>query len=87
MVRHGAAHYLFHDLAGWLMMPLALVLLWAELRLVSFLFAALPADKPIGVLPAPSAASPPAVKAPARSQRKKKAGWATPSQTRPAGQA
>ena len=41
-----AAHYLFHDLAGWLMMPLALVILWAELRLVSFLLVTPTALKP-----------------------------------------
>lgn len=29
------ADLVFHDLAGWLMMPLALVLLWLELRLLS----------------------------------------------------
>jgi exosortase/archaeosortase family protein len=27
----------FHDLAGWLMMPLALALLWLELRILSWL--------------------------------------------------
>ena len=32
------ADYIFHDLAGWLMMPLALGLLWAELRLLSWVF-------------------------------------------------
>ena len=30
-----AAHTLFHDLAGWLMMPLALALLWLELKVLS----------------------------------------------------
>jgi hypothetical protein len=30
---------LFHDLAGWLMMPLALGLLWLELMLLSALLA------------------------------------------------
>ena len=33
----GAADLLFHDLAGWLMMPLALVLLWAEMALLGAL--------------------------------------------------
>ena len=32
------AHELFHDLAGWLMMPVALALLMAELRVLSKLF-------------------------------------------------
>src|SRR5262249_22075737 len=31
------AEYVFHDLAGWLMMPLALVMLWAEMRLFRWL--------------------------------------------------
>jgi exosortase len=31
------ADYVFHDLSGWLMMPLALALLWAELRLLDWL--------------------------------------------------
>jgi exosortase len=31
------AEYVFHDLAGWLMMPFALVLLWAEMRALSWL--------------------------------------------------
>jgi exosortase len=30
-----AAHVFFHDLAGWLMMPVALLFLWAELKLLS----------------------------------------------------
>jgi exosortase len=29
------AHAVFHDLAGWLMMPLALVMLWLELKLLT----------------------------------------------------
>jgi exosortase len=32
------ADLVFHDLAGWLMMPLALGLLWAELRLLNLAF-------------------------------------------------
>src|SRR5205085_9966266 len=31
------ADYVFHDLAGWFMMPLALGLVWAELRLLGLL--------------------------------------------------
>lgn len=31
------ANLVFHDLAGWLMMPLGLVMLWAELRLLSWI--------------------------------------------------
>ncbi len=33
-----AANLIYHDLAGWLMMPLALLLLWGELCLMSALF-------------------------------------------------
>jgi exosortase/archaeosortase family protein len=32
------AHVVYHDLAGWLMMPLALGILWIELRLLANLF-------------------------------------------------
>jgi exosortase len=32
------ANLVFHDLAGWLMMPMALILLWLELKLLSALF-------------------------------------------------
>lgn len=35
---HDLANLVFHDLAGWLMMPFGLLLLWAELKLLSNLF-------------------------------------------------
>jgi exosortase len=35
----------YHDMAGWLMMPLALALLWAELRLLSRMFIEPDADR------------------------------------------
>jgi exosortase len=38
------ADLVFHDLAGWLMMPLALGLLWVELRLLSWILPAPRAD-------------------------------------------
>jgi exosortase len=47
------AHHVFHDLAGWLMMPVALALLWVELRLLAFLLVEPPADAPMAVLPSP----------------------------------
>jgi exosortase len=47
------AHHVFHDLAGWLMMPVALALLWIELRLLSFVLVKPPADAPMAVLPPP----------------------------------
>ena len=31
------AHAVFHELSGWLMMPLALGLLWVEIRMFSLL--------------------------------------------------
>ncbi len=47
------AHHVFHDLAGWLMMPVALALLWVELRLLSFVLVVPPAEAPMAVLPSP----------------------------------
>jgi exosortase len=46
------ADLVFHDLAGWLMMPLALALLWCELRLLSALFVEPEAPRPTFRLPA-----------------------------------
>ena len=43
----GAAHAFFHDLAGWLMMPLAFAALWLELALLARLFTAAPAGRPV----------------------------------------
>ncbi|HJT77772.1 MAG TPA: exosortase/archaeosortase family protein [Gemmataceae bacterium] len=40
LVSSAAANVLFHDLAGWVMMPLALGLLWLEVRLLDRLFVA-----------------------------------------------
>lgn len=42
----GAADAFYHDLAGWLMMPLALAMLWAELFLLSRLLIEPDADRP-----------------------------------------
>ena len=36
------AHAFFHDVAGWLMMPLALGMLWVELKILDRLFVAVP---------------------------------------------
>ena len=41
------AHAVFHDLAGWLMMPLALVLLGLELVILKNLFLETPAAEPV----------------------------------------
>jgi exosortase len=51
-----AARAILHDLAGWLMMPLALGLLWLELRLLARLL--VPAE-PAGPLPLPLMPAPP----------------------------
>ncbi|MBM4070088.1 MAG: exosortase/archaeosortase family protein [Planctomycetes bacterium] len=40
------ADYVFHDLFGWLMMPLALAMLWAEMRLFAWLVVDLPVRDP-----------------------------------------
>ncbi len=42
----GAADHFYHDLAGWLMMPLALAMLWGELFLLSHLLVEAPASGP-----------------------------------------
>jgi exosortase len=44
-----AGNAVMHDLAGWLMMPLALGLMWLELRLLDRLFPPMP-DKPLAPL-------------------------------------
>jgi exosortase len=38
------AHAVYHDLAGWLMMPLALAILWFELKMLSWLLVEPPED-------------------------------------------
>jgi exosortase len=42
-----AARAILHDLAGWLMMPLALALLWVELVLLGRLFVEVPLSRPL----------------------------------------
>lgn len=58
LVGGAVADFVYHDLAGWLMMPMAMALLWAELCLLNHLFVEGPssADKP--TQPAKSAPSP-----------------------------
>ncbi len=76
------AHHVFHELAGWLMMPVALALLWLELRLLAFLLVVPAAAAPLAVLPAPVA--PPAVdkrSSPARARPRTKG---RPARSRPA---
>jgi exosortase len=54
------AGLVFHDLAGWLMMPLALALMWLELRLLSRALVRPTADGPIFAVPGPRQEQPPA---------------------------
>jgi exosortase len=76
------ADYVFHDLAGWLMMPLALGLLWVELRLLVWVLPAVPPEEDTPVLAlgprmaasAPKAAQPVLAVAGQKAQVKKSAG-------------
>ena len=43
------AHRVYHDLAGWLMMPLAVLLLWLELRLLDRLLIPVDNDRPLSL--------------------------------------
>jgi exosortase len=69
-VGHEFAQVVFHDYAGWLMMPLALGLLGAELGLTRFLLGPVPADRPERAA-ARGPAAPPAA-GPTRKDRRKK---------------
>jgi exosortase/archaeosortase family protein len=51
------AHAFFHDVAGWVMMPLALGMLWVELKVMSHLF--IDAPPPARAVPAPRRAAAP----------------------------
>ena len=44
---HDLANTTFHDLAGWFMMPLAVVLLWMELALLRRIFVVVPESEPL----------------------------------------
>jgi len=59
-VSHRLADLVFHDLAGWLMMPFALVLLWLELQALARLFVEVAPKSPVPLV-SPVAASQPAV--------------------------
>ena len=50
-VGHEAANLVFHDLAGWLMMPFALVLLWIELQIFARMFVEVARPARIAVSP------------------------------------
>jgi hypothetical protein len=57
------AHIVFHDVAGWVMMPLALVVLWLEMLFLRRLFrpqeGESPAPVPVPVVPVSTPATPP----------------------------
>src|SRR5205085_11723097 len=44
------ANLVFHDLAGWLMMPLALAMLWLELKLLSWLLLEREPQRPLPII-------------------------------------
>jgi exosortase/archaeosortase family protein len=48
------ADRLFHDWAGWLMMPLALGLLWLLLRALDWALIAAPERRPVTAVPVPA---------------------------------
>lgn len=56
-VGHKAANLVFHDLAGWLMMPFALAILWLELKALGHLIVEVSASTP-AVSPVASALRP-----------------------------
>lgn len=70
-VGHKAADLVFHDLAGWLMMPFALVLLWLELKALGRLIVELPQADPVAVSPLGTAIRPAAGKGPKKRRPKK----------------
>jgi exosortase/archaeosortase family protein len=47
MSHHELANTTYHDLAGWFMMPLAVVLLWGELAVLRRIFIVAPSRGPL----------------------------------------
>ena len=47
MSHHEMANTTYHDLAGWFMMPLAVVLLWIELAILRRIFVPAPTRGPL----------------------------------------
>jgi exosortase len=70
-VNSETAHVFFHDVAGYLMMPLALVMLGIELKLLSCLFLEVPADTRVPRIPAVRRRPPSQKSAPVRTPRKR----------------
>ena len=69
MVASEVASAFFHDVAGWFMMPVALGLLWLELKVISALFIDLPKPPPVRAVREPMARRTPAA---ARTPRERK---------------
>lgn len=63
-VGSGVAHFVYHDLAGWFMIPLALALLWLELKFLTHLFVATADEGPVAMAPQ---SPPPVERRPTRS--------------------
>ena len=63
------ANHFFHDIAGWVMMPLALSMLWVEIKLLDALFIDQPKDTTRGATSLPRRAAVPATRTP-RTRRK-----------------
>ena len=71
-VNSETAHVFFHDVAGYLMMPLALAMLGIELKLLSYLFLEVPADTRVPRIPVVRRRPPTQQPAPERTPRTKR---------------
>jgi exosortase len=69
-VGHELANLVFHDLAGWLMMPFALILMWIELQIFARLFVEVARPARIAVSPL-EVSAPPVAKGKNRRQERK----------------
>lgn len=49
LAQHQLADTTYHDLAGWFMMPLAVLLLWGELAILRRIFVPAPASRPLEI--------------------------------------
>jgi exosortase len=77
------ARAVYHDLAGWLLMPLALALLALELAFLKHLFVVVPAAAPAGPIGIPDAAMAPSARPPRRDARSPDLAAARPPQLSP----
>jgi exosortase len=73
-----SARHFFHDVAGWLMMPLALAMLWAEVALLNVLFLDTPSEAPRPPAPSRKPRLPQEPAAPRPPRARKKLSEATP---------